>query len=107
MQIKTLEFKSELKYQINSSYEIQSGISYQNINYKQKLHDLWTYIGDRRNTNPTIKDTLVTQGIFGDEEPVNIQSYKYSAYLENIILPTNSLIIILAEELTISTLTKT
>jgi outer membrane receptor for ferrienterochelin and colicin len=93
LRIKTLQFKTDLSYQINSGYEIQTGISYQNINYEQNSDDLWTFIGNRKNTNPTITDTLNRSGDYGSEEPINVESYKYSAYLENIFIASNSLTI--------------
>ena len=91
LQIKTLEFKTDFQYQMNNYYEFQTGVSYQNIKYEQNNNDLWTYIGNQRNTNPTQKDTLQRIGVFGSEVPVNVESYKYSTYLENIFLPTKSL----------------
>ncbi|MFZ1291171.1 MAG: TonB-dependent receptor [Melioribacteraceae bacterium] len=91
LRIKTLEFKTELDYQINSAYEIQSGISFQNINYEQNANDFWTYIGNRKNTNPVQKDTITSTGVYGNEKPIDVGSYKFAAYLENIFSITNSL----------------
>ncbi|MBK8946196.1 MAG: TonB-dependent receptor [Ignavibacteriae bacterium] len=91
LRIKTLEFKSELNYQLNSFYEIQNGFSFQNINYEQNANDFWTYIGNRNNTNPVIKDTLTRIGSYGNEKPIDVSSYKFAAYLENIFSFTNSL----------------
>ncbi|MBK7106408.1 MAG: TonB-dependent receptor [Ignavibacteriae bacterium] len=91
LRIKTLEFKSELNYQLNSFYEIQNGFSFQNINYLQNANDFWTYIGNRNNTNPVIKDTLTRIGSYGNEKPIDVSSYKFAAYLENILSLTNSL----------------
>ena len=91
LRIKTLKFNSELSYQFSSLYEIEAGVSYQNITYKQNSKDLYTYIGYQKDTDPIIKDTTYSTGSFTTGDPVDINSFKYSGYLENIFSLSNNL----------------
>ena len=91
LRIKTFEYRTDLQYQVSQKYDIRTGLSYQLLKYEQNANDLWTYIGDRVGTDPILQDTLVRRGQYGPDEPVDIGSYKYSGYLENIISVTNSL----------------
>lgn len=75
LKIKTLEFNSNLQYQLHNNYEIQTGISYKNINYDQESDDQWT-----------IDRTDQYQGDYGTDR-INANSFKYYAYLENIYSP--------------------
>ncbi len=78
LKIKTLELSTNLQYQLNHNYEIQTGISYKNIDYDQDSDDLWT-----------IDSTDQYQGEYGTDR-INANSYKYAAYLENIYSPSNN-----------------
>jgi len=87
LKIETIEFKSNLLYQFSPNYDINAGISFQDINYKQNANDLWTYLRSENLNDPetVVKDTLIRQGSYGDEDPIDTKSYKANLYLENII----------------------
>ncbi len=70
--IQTLEYNTSLQYQFNPSYEVQTGLSYKLITYKQKSDDLWF-----------LDDEPPYQGAYGSEK-ISTGSFKYSGYLENI-----------------------
>jgi outer membrane receptor for ferrienterochelin and colicin len=91
LRIQTLKFNSDFNYQFNSNYEILTGISYQNINYKQDSEDIYTYIGRLKNTDPVVKDTTYRNGDFASGDPVDVNSFKYTGYLENIFSIQNNL----------------
>ena len=78
LKIKTLEFSADLQYQVSNNYEVQTGISYKNINYDQESDDLWT-----------IDRTDQYQGEYGTDL-INAGSFKYDAYLENIFSLSNN-----------------
>ncbi|MCB9208873.1 MAG: TonB-dependent receptor [Ignavibacteriales bacterium] len=86
LEIETLEIKSNLIYQFNPNYEINVGASFQKIFYMQSTNDLWTYTYSNNldDVNNVERETLVRKGSFGDDVPVNTESYKYNAYIENI-----------------------
>ena len=86
LEIKTLELKLDLAYQFTEKYEMNLGLSYQNITYNQTIDDIWTYIRKNNFDNPNIEnsDTLITRGELGKEDPIEVESYKYNAFLENI-----------------------
>ncbi|MEE9431717.1 MAG: TonB-dependent receptor [Melioribacteraceae bacterium] len=79
LQIRTLQFSTDLQYQFNPSYEIQTGLSYKNIVYDQISDDIWTI-----DNNPPY------QGAYGSGQ-INANSYKYDAYVENIFSVSDAL----------------
>lgn len=85
--IETLEAKATLQYQLSPFYEINTGISYKDISYDHIARDIWTYTiaENMKNANNVYRDTLSRLGSYGNDIPVNTRSYKFSAYLENII----------------------
>ncbi|MBK7979528.1 MAG: TonB-dependent receptor [Ignavibacteriae bacterium] len=91
LKINTFEIKTDLSNQVNSIYEIQSGINFQNIYYKQNSADLWTYIAKFKNVSNSKYDTLQRNGDFGLKEPIDANSFKLSGYIENILSLTNSI----------------
>ena len=72
LQIKTLEIKTDLQYQLSQNYQFDLGASFSNIEYKRFADDIWT-----------IDDTINYQGAYGSDA-VNAKSFKYSIYAENI-----------------------
>lgn len=90
LRIKTFEFRSDLDYQFSSNYELRSGISYKSIFYDQDADDKWTYIGRKNNTNPTQYETRIIDGKYGPENPIDIESYKFAAYVENLVSVSNN-----------------
>ncbi len=93
--IKTLELKSDLAYQITPSYEINTGVSYKNISYIQKIDDIYTFIKNENLTDPSIinTDTLITKGEFAEDNPIDTKSYKWAGYVENIFQVSDDLAI--------------
>lgn len=84
--IETLELKSDLAYQFNPKYEMNLGLSFQDITYNQIIDDIYTYIRRDNFDDPNIEksDTLITRGDLSQEDPIKVKSYKYNIYLENI-----------------------
>jgi len=86
LRIQTLELNSKLEMQLLSSYEIETGLTYQHINYTldridRNIFDA-TWNNDLHFPDTTQQhteypfDNMLSQ--------INTQSYKYSGYLENI-----------------------
>ena len=73
LKIKTIEFKTDLQYQVSNNYQLDLGISYQNINYERNSDDIWKI--DNSTTYP---------GDYGNDA-INSKSFKNAAYFENII----------------------
>ena len=90
-----MELKSDLAYQFTPNYEIALGLGYQNIKYNQIYDDVWTYISKDNFDDPSVEksDTLIRRFSFIDNDPTNVKSYKYNAYLENIFQLNKSLTI--------------
>jgi len=93
LRIETLELKSDLAYQFTPKYEMNSGLSFQDITYNQIIDDIYTYIRRNNFDDPNIEksDTLITRGDLSEEVPIKVKSYKYNAYLENIFQLNNEL----------------
>jgi outer membrane receptor protein involved in Fe transport len=93
LEIKTLELKSDLAYQLTEKYEMNLGLSFQNITYNQNIDDIYTYIRKSNFNDPNIEesDTLITRGELGNKDPIKVESYKHNAYLENIFQVNNDL----------------
>lgn len=87
LSIKTIEGKVNLDYQINSFYEIKTGLSYIDIFYNQDLKnfDLRTNIYNTTAYPDTIKTT--TKANSNDEEfqQINTNSYKLNTHIENVV----------------------
>lgn len=86
LNINTVELKADLAHQFSSSYELNSGVSYKNINYNQKVDDIYTFIKSDNFNDPNLTntDTLIAKGEFAEENTIDATAYKLSAYLENI-----------------------
>jgi outer membrane receptor for ferrienterochelin and colicin len=86
LKITTLELRTDLSYQLTPEYEINTGLSCQNIVYKEFTEDKYTYIQRNNFNDPNIVegDTIVSKGDFGNEIPIDAKSYKMNAFLENI-----------------------
>lgn len=95
LKIRTFEFKTDLAYQFSHNYEINFGLSYQNINYNENLDDIWTYIRTNNFNNSSIEvsDTIIRRGVFGEDEPIDVNSDKFSSFLENVLQLGNYLTI--------------
>lgn len=93
LKIETLEFKSNLQYQFSPVYEINTGFGFQKIVYEQVNNDTYTYKRSENINNVDIvnKDTLERAGSYGNDIPVDAQSYKFNLFLENIIQPNENL----------------
>lgn len=84
--IKTLELKSDIGYQISPNYELNFGISYKNITYNQHVDDIWTFIRNNNLVDPNtvMTDTIISKGELAEDTPVDVKSYKFSTYVENV-----------------------
>ena len=93
--IETIEMKSELAYQLSPKYEVNIGLSFQNITYNQTTDDIYTFIRRQylNNQTPENSDTIVTKGPLAGNEPVDVHSFKYNSYIENIFQPIEKLTI--------------
>ena len=89
LRIQTIKFNSDLRHQFNSAYEIETGISYQNIRYDQNSFDQYRYIRQRKDSSTGDNDTTYNLGDFTTGDPVDVNSFKFSAYLENIFSLSN------------------
>jgi outer membrane cobalamin receptor len=91
--IETLELKSDIAYQFTPKYELDLGLSFQNITYNQVIDDIYTYIRRDNFDDPNIekRDTLITRGELSKAEPIKVNSFKYNAYLENIFQLSDAL----------------
>ena len=87
LNIETIELKSDFAYQFTPAYEIDLGAGFQEITYDQIKDDFYTFIRTDNYDDPTAEsgDTIIVRTEFGDGNPVNIKTYKYNAYLENIL----------------------
>lgn len=87
LKIKTLEFKTDFAYQFSPKYEINLGLSYKNILYEQVTDDIYTFIRQNNFNNPNVTDidTIIAQGDFAKDKPIDINSYKFNGYIENIL----------------------
>lgn len=85
LRIKTLKFNSDLSYQFSSIYEIETGISFQNITYEQNSLDRYTFIQRLRDSSPAAYDTTYRLGSYTTGDPVDVNSFKFSAYMENML----------------------
>jgi ferric enterobactin receptor len=94
LSIKTIEGKTGFDYQVNSSYELKTGISYINISYDQDLenYDIRTYINNT-SKYPNITKTIIHANATDEEyRQINTNSFKYNAYFENILQLTDDFI---------------
>ena len=85
LDIETIELKSEFAYQFNPKYEINLGLSIQNIRYDEITLDQYTFEDS--------SGTRTAPGSFGNDVPINAKSGKYNAYLENIFQLSDELIL--------------
>ena len=76
LDIETIELKSEFVYQFTPKYEVNLGLSIQNIRYNEITLDKYTF--------KDINGIRTSSGEFGNDIPIDVKSYKYNAYLENI-----------------------
>ena len=86
LNIKTLELKTALDYQFTPFYETKSGISIKNIIYQQSFTDN-RIIDNARNTKRYPDTTYYykkKEGLYFANELLDAESYKVSAYLENV-----------------------
>jgi hypothetical protein len=81
LKVKTLEVNSNIQYQVNTNYEIDAGLAYHNISYKRDADDKWT-----------VNENESYPGDYGSDA-VNTESFKYSAYIENIFTISNSFLL--------------
>ncbi|MCA9748808.1 MAG: hypothetical protein KC414_06860, partial [Romboutsia sp.] len=95
--IKTFEFESELNYQLSPFYDIKSGLRYKNIFYDQ--NNIMDRIVDNIAYTPEFPDTFRTSFISDLAHITNInkaESYKTSAYIENILQINDNLMLNIA-----------
>lgn len=93
LNIETFELKSEIMHQFYNSYELNAGVSLQHIFYNQAADDIYKYTRKNNLANPNLEDvyTLILTGEYGKVQPIKVHSYKYNAYLENILHLNNNL----------------
>ncbi len=84
LEIKTLEGKTSLDYQLNPFYDIKTGFSYINIKYEDKLNaeDVQSYFQNTDHFPDTIS-TSVNE--YSNQENILASSYKLNGYVENIL----------------------
>lgn len=93
LDIETLELRSDLAFQFTPNYEMDLGLSVQDITYNQVIDDIYTYIRRDNFDDPNFekRDTLITRGELSKAEPIKVKSFKYNAYLENIFQLSDAL----------------
>ena len=84
LEIKTLEGKTSLDYQLNPFYDIKTGFSYLNIKYESKLNaeDVQTYFQNTDHFPDTISTSI---NKYSNKENILASSYKLNGYIENIL----------------------
>jgi len=84
LEIKTLEGKTSLDYQLNPFYDIKTGFSYLNINYEDNLNakDVRSYF---QNTDQFPDTISYSVDEYNNQEKTVASSYKLNGYLENIL----------------------
>ena len=84
LEIKTLEGKTSLDYQLNPFYDIKTGFSYLKINYQDNLNakDVQTYF---QNTDQFPDTISLSVDEYNDQEKTVASSYKLNGYIENIL----------------------
>ncbi len=84
LEIKTLEGKTSLDYQLNPFYDIKTGFSYINIKYENNLNaeNVQSYFQNTDHFPDTIS-TSVNE--YSNKENILASSYKLNGYVENIL----------------------
>ena len=92
LEIKTLEGKTSLDYQINPFYDIKTGFSYLKINYENNLNakDVQTYF---QNTDQFPDTISLSINEYSNQENTVASSYKLNGYIENILQLNDNTII--------------
>lgn len=87
LSIKTIEGKTGFNYQVNSFYELKTGLSYIDIFYDQSMvnYDIRTYINNTTRYPDTTKTITKSNPNDEDYQQINTNSFKYNAFLENIL----------------------
>ena len=95
LRIKTFESKISFESLLSASYQIKSGLRYQNIFYENKTSDN-RIVEERKNlsnfADTTYKKTI-TKGLELPNDTLNASSYKFSGFLENIFQLSNKFIL--------------
>jgi len=95
LNIKTIEGKISLEYQINPFYEIRTGASYQHLNYKQDQLSYWRMLYMQNyETYPDYKSEIYSdKPLDYAGEKIDASSYKIAGYLENVFQVSPALVI--------------
>ena len=96
LNIKTIEGKIESDFQINSTYQLNLGINYQNLHYDYELSDN-LYI--RSFTGDSLVHERTETGIDFENESNTTNSYKLSSFAENVIQLNKNLVMSLGGRL--------
>ncbi|MFH0991722.1 MAG: TonB-dependent receptor [bacterium] len=95
LRIYTLEGKASLDFQLSPYYEINGGMNYQTIFYRQDLLDerIFDEIMNTESFPDTASTHKVENRIGEGNEKINASSYKFTGYIENILFALEDIVL--------------